>query len=314
MDTSVCLSKHILILPENQVVAMCTLACSCLVKHKELLWTVRPVVSLPSLPFFITHKVLSDLGILTEPEDYVLENIENLSKTRFAHYMYVLENIANLSKTPFAQPSLFHKYTAPQCKPGHTSVMEVMVKNVEALNKKWTKSGCDLSCLKIIPCIPVNTFSHGLPVLVKPQHVIFTSNINHFYPFLHSAPPELYSIKPLLREIGIADSLQLEHVQDMLQQVFEIFHSMEMDQRTLKSVTSTLKCLISLLKESKEKEEVIALKLDPLYLLATDKQLHHISKLVYCDNPEYQLYSLNLAETGLNLLQINDNILHIKVE
>ena len=307
-----CMSKHTLLLPDNQEVAMCDLESSCLEKHKELLWTVKPVVSLPCLPLSIPHRVLRDLGILTKPEDYVLENIDNLSKTPFAHY--VLENIANLSKTPFAQPSLFHKYTAPQCKPGHTSVMEVMVKNFEALNKEWTNGGCDLSNLRKLSCIPVNTFSPGLPVLVKPQHVIFTSNINHFYPFLHSAPPELYSIKPLLREIGIADSLQLKHVQNMLQQVFENFHSMEMDQRTLKSVTSTLKCLISLLKESKEKEEVIALKLDPLYLLATDKQLHHISKLVYCDNPEYQLYSLNLAETGLNLLQINDNILHIKVE
>ena len=253
-----CLSKHTLILPDNQEVAMCDLESSCLEKHKELLWTVKPVVSLPSLPLSIPHRVLSDLGILTKPEDYVLENIDNLSKTPFAHY--VLENIANLSKTPFAQPSLFHKYTAPQCKPGHTSLMKVMVNNFEALNEKRKNVESDLSCLKIIPCIPVNTSPHKHPVLVKPQHVIFDNTMDQFYLFLHSAPPELYSVKPLLGEIGIADSLQLEHVQVMLQLAFENFQSMEMDPRTLKSVNFALNCLKNLLKDRKEREEVVVQK------------------------------------------------------
>ena len=307
-----CLSKHPLILADNQEVVMCDLESSCLEKHKELLWTVKPVVSLPCLALSIPHRVLNNLGILTEPEDYVLENIDNLSKTPFAHY--VLENIANLSKTPFAQSSLFHKYTAPQCKPGHTSLMKVMVKNFEALNEKRKNVESDLSCLKIIPCIPVNASSHKYPVLVKPQYVIFDNTMDQFYPFLHSAPPELYSVKPLLGEIGIADSLQLEHVQVMLQLAFENFQSMEMDPRTLKSVNFALNCLKNLLKDRKEREEAVVQKLDPLYLPATDNQLHHASKLVYCNNPAYQLYSLNLAETGLYLLQIIDHILHIKEE
>ena len=280
-----CPTKYSIMLPDNQEVAMCTLEGSCQETEKELLWTVKPVVRLP-LP--ISKKVLRRLGIVTEPGDYVLENI------------------ANLSKTPFAQPSLFHKYTAPQCKPGHKTLMKVMVTNFEALNIKFKNVEIDLSCLKNCSCIPVNTLPHKLPVLVKPQHVIFTSNMDQFYPFLHSTSPELYSVKTILREIGIADSLQLEHVQVMLQLIFENFHSMEMDSRTLESVNSALDCLISLLKKSKEKEEVIAQKLDPLYLLANDNKLHHVSKLVYCDNPAYQLYSLNLTETGLYMLQIED--------
>ena len=279
-----CPTKYSIMLPDNQEVAMCTLEGSCQETEKELLWTVKPVV----LPLSISKEVLMHLGIVTEPGDYVLENI------------------ANLSKTPFAQPSLFHKYTAPQCKPGHTSLIKVMVTNFEALHKKLKNVKIDLSCLKKCSCIPVNTLPHKLPVLVKPQHVIFTSNMDQFYPFLHSAPLELYSVVTILREIGIADSLQLEHVQVMLQLVFENCHSMEMDLRTLESVNSALDCLISLLKKSKEKEEVIAQKLDPLYLLANDNKLHHVSKLVYCDNPAYQLYSLNLTETGLYMLQIED--------
>ena len=285
-----CPTKKSIMLPDNQEIAMCTLEGSCQETQKELLWTVKPVVRLP-LP--ISKKVLRHLGIVTEPGDYVLENI------------------ANLSKTPFAQPSLFHKYTAPQCKPGHTSLMKVMVKNFEALNKKLE---IDLSCLKKCSCIPVNTLPHKLPVLVKPQHVIFTSNMDQFYPFLHSAPFQLYSVEAILREIGIADSLQLEHVQVMLQLVFENFHSMEMDPRTLKSVNFALNCLKKLLKESKEKEEVVAQKLNPLYLPATDNQLHNVLKLVYCDNPAYQLYSLSLAETGLYTLKIWDNISNTKVD
>ena len=281
-----CPTKNAIKLPDNQEISLCTLEGSCLEEYRELVWTVKPVVSLPFKP--IDNYLLKNLSILTKVEDCVLENI------------------TNLSKTPFAQPSLFDRYTAPQCKPGHTSLMKVMVKNFEALNENHKNVGSDLSCLKNIPCIPVNTHSLNLPVLVKPQHVIFTSRMDQFYPFLHSAPPELYSIKSILGEIGIADSVQLEHVQVMLQQVFENSHRMEMVPRTLQSVNSALDCLISLLKKSKEKEEMVAQKLDPLYLLATDNQLHHVSSLVYCSNPEYQLYSLNLAETGLYMLQIGD--------
>ena len=297
-----CPTNNSIILPDNQEITMCTLEGSCLKKHKELLWTVKPVVNLSSetrdiefLRYFAIQSALRYLGIETEPGNYVLENINNLSETSFA------------------QPSLFHEYTAPLCKPGQTRLMEVMVKNFKFLNENHDV-GRYISCLKNIPCIPVNTHPLNLPVLVKPQHVIFDERMDIFYPFLHSAPPELYSVKPLLRKIGIADSLKFEHVQFMLQHIFEHFHSMEMDPKTLKSVNSALYCLISLLKETKEEEKVIALKLNPLYLLATDKQLHDASKLVYCDNPAYQLYSLDLAETGLYLLQIGDNMLNIKEE
>ena len=286
-----CPPKNIITLPDSHEVTMCSLAGSCLEKHKEILWTVKPVFS---LLFSTTDNILRQFGIMTKPGDYVVENI------------------ANLSNTPFAQLNLFHKYTAPECKAGQTSLMEVMMANFNILNQR-ENAGCNLSNLKKISCIPVYT-SNKLPVLVKPQHVIFTSRMDHFYPFLHSAPLELYSVKFLLKKIGIADSLQLEHVQVMLQLAFENVYSMELDPNTLKSVNCALKYLITLLKKSKEKCEVVVQKLEPLYLLATDNQLHHASKLVYCNNPAYQLYSLNLAETGLYLLQISDNILHIKEE
>ena len=275
-----CPIKNSIILPDNHEITMCTLEGSCEETQKVLLWTVKPVVR---LPLYISKKVIRYLGVVTQPENYVLENI------------------VNLSKTPFAQPNLFHKYAAPQCEPGHTSLMKVMLKNFEALNENCKES--DLSCLKNIPCIPVNTHPLNLPVLVKPQHVIFDNKMDQFYPFLHSAPFQLYSIESFLRKVGIAESVKLEHVQVMLQQVFENFHSMEMDPRTLESVNSASDYLKRLLKERKEKEEVVAQKLDPLYLLATDNQLHHTSNLVYCNNPVYQLYSPNLAETGLFMLK-----------
>ena len=289
-----CPTKNSIILPDNQEITMCTLEGSCQVKHKELLWTVKPVVRLPPS---VSMQVLRNLGVVTQPENYVLENI------------------ANLSKTPFAQSSLFHKYTAPQCKPDHTSLMEVMLKHFEALNKNRKNMGSNFSCLETIPCIPVNTHPPTFPVLVKPQHVIFDKKADQFYPFLHSAPLQLYSIVSILKEVGIAESIKLEHVQMMLQQVFdENSHSMEMVPGTLKWVNSALDCLISLLKESKSKKEVVAQKLDPLYLLAADNQLHHVSNLVYCDNPAYQFYSLNLAETGLYMLKIWGTISSIQVE
>ena len=287
-----CPTNNSIKLPDNQEIAMCTLQGSCLKKHKELLWTAKPAVSLPFQP--IANYLLRHLAIHTEPGNCVLENI------------------SNLSKTIFAQQSLFHKYTAPKCNPRQTGLMEVMVKHFKFLNDKHKNVRWYLSFLKNIPCIPVNTHPLNLPVLVKPQHVIFDKKTDIFYPFLHSAPLELYSVKSLLSEIGVADSLQFEHVQFVLQHIFENVHSMEMNPGTQESINSALYCLMSLLKETKEKDKVIAQKLNPLYLLATDKQLHNVSKLVYCDNPAYQLYSLNLAETGLHLLQIRNIALNIK--
>ena len=276
----------------SEEIPMCKLSGACLKEHKQLVWTVRPVVALPIVSMTSVKDVLIQLNVQLEPSGDI-----------------VLENIKNITRTPFSNSDLFHNYTAVQRKGDQTSLMDVMSENFTFLQLRWKQDGLDISGLRTMPCIPVNATDH-FPVLVEPHRVVFSSyaDMKHYYPFLHSVPSEIYHAKELLEAVGVESSLQLQHMQTVLYLAFKVSATLELDPTTSEIVKHTLKKLSSLLKENNEDktmkmgENAIAEKLDPLYLPATDNKLHHVSSLVYCDRHAYKRYCPSLVGTNLFLL------------
>ena len=253
----------------KEEIPLCKLSGSCLTRSKEVVWTVVPIVSVTAQT---ERSVLQGLGINVEP------NIRD-----------VVSNIKTLSKTSFADPQQFIKYTCPQCKKGQRSLIDVMSKIFEFLISHLAQ--LTTSELKDIPCIPVYVFGNDeqLPVLVEPYRVVFhdVTKMQPFYPFIHSLPNSLYFAKELLDRLDVKGSLQLKHMQIVLESVSVMSGGMELEPNSLDTISHAVKQLDSFLKQNKTEssqmgEEALAEVLDPLYLPGTDKRMHHVESLVYC--------------------------------
>ena len=222
---------------------MCKLSGAYLQKHRELVWTVRPVVALPIVDMNSLKDVLAHLNVELEPSGDI-----------------VLENIKNITRTPFSKSGLFHNYTAVQRKGDQTSLMKVMSENFKYLQQKWKQNGFDVSDLREMPCIPVNAIGQftalvgQFPVLGKPHCAVFSdaTTMKHYYPFLHSVPDDIYHAKQLLKAVGVEESLQIQHMRTVLHLAFEVSATMELDPTTFEIVKYALKKLSSMLKENNE--------------------------------------------------------------
>ena len=279
------------ILVDNEEVPLCKLSGSCLPSHADLVWTVHQVVSVREKA---EEHVLKGLGICIKPTiKDVLMNIEHLAKTRFA------------------DPQLFMKYTAPHHKAGQKELTTVMTTIFEYLQK----SEEDVSELKALPCVPVYAISTQepinagqYPVLIKPHCVVLRpkEDTQPYYPFIHSAPEILYRAKYLLGKLGVQDSLQLKHMQVVLETAYKTAGSMELEPNTKNVVKYAVHEIQSLLKRNnKEKrlrmgEEALIKQLDPLYLSGADKRMHHVNSLVYVRG-KYRV-DFHLDNTGMYLL------------
>ena len=265
----------------GEEIPLCKLSGSCLTPAKDLVWAVVPIVSVSTEQ----QHVLKNLGIHIEPKVHD-----------------VMKNITLLSKTAFANPAHFMKYTAPHRKESQTNLMDVVSNIFKFL--QTVQSQIDLSELKTIPCIPVHVITDEsggqFPVLVEPYCVVCrdVKETKPYYPFIHSVPSRLYVAKELLDALGVENSLQLRHMQIVLESAFKFSNGMKLEPNTLEVVHCAVRELESLLQKNKhEKEETIVKKLTPLYLSGSDKRMHHVDSLVYT-----RIRDINLCGTNLYLL------------
>ena len=275
------------VVSSTKEIPLCKLSGSCTKKYKDILWMVKPIVSVSES----NEKLLQQLQICIQPS-----------------VRDVIIGIKTLSKICFADATLFTKYTAPQCKPGQTELTTVMTKVFEYLQN----TAGDVSELKPLPCIPVFALSDEdsgqYPVLVKPQCVVFrpSNEMKQYYPFIHSVNNNLYRVKEILEKLGVEDSVQLRHMQIVLESAFQATGNMELDPNTGNVVSCAVRGIKMLLTNNKENkrfqmgERALAEQLDPLYLSGTDKRMHPVDSLVYC--PGMKRDNIDLTGTDLFLL------------
>ena len=285
------------ILPKG--IDMTKLAGAALDEHSSLLWTVKPIVYLPCNRLVEWHEnLLAHLQVTTSPS-----------------VADVTANLLTIAKSHFANLELFDR--CPQyCRlpENATGLLKVMLRHFEFLNT----TSADHQLLSSLSCIPVYATpnqsvmapNQSVPVvLVKPNHALTNRDAQEYYPFLHCIPNELASVLPLLQQIGVKSSFELEHMRIALENAYKCSDQLQLEFNTADKVAKVIERLYTMLEQvrraGKVGDEDIVSALKPLYLPSSEGKLVCTSKLVYCDSIIYKICELDrLAEVGLFLLHL----------
>ena len=249
-----------------------------------VLWTVKPIVSLPDDQY-----LLQQLSVCTEP----------LSSD-------VVKNLCNIcTNSQFTDVSHFDKYHDHLRPPENGKPLSsVFLMHLYFLQMKGLTSN-DLCTLQNLPCIPVYASpDSSIPsdiVLVKPQAVLTTNSAADYYPFLHQLPDEFSYLINLLERIGVKKELNLKHMQMVLESAYKCSGGKEIDPNTNKCVVKALKFIYKMLRELKEDENRKTLNeeqlLSPLYLPSRSGTLILSTHLLYHDEPYFYGRNLDLGAT-----------------
>ena len=266
-----------------------------------LVWTVKPVVSLPNMDYLKQQEYdnfLEKLGVTTCPE-----------------VNDVYTNILNVSKTGLANFKLFDKYDLKYiCDTEDQDTLiitDVIVKSLQYLFRK--KANDLLQNLRMIPCIPVHASSCSTenyikqPVLVKPIQVVryISPEDRHLFPYLHSLPTCLNIINEELDIIGVCQNISIPNIQHLLETIYLEFNDRELDPNSEACVRKAIVKLYVFLKEISKPQVV-----NPLYLpalVAPQKKQYSLkdsTSLVFIDSNRYQDQDLTFDNTPYSLFQL----------
>ena len=281
--------------------ALTTLQGAAVAEHKNLLWTVRPIVQLPYLADYYHKHVLQSLHVILTPSvDDVVANIKNITHSKFSG-ISLLDNYPKECNRP----------------KGSIGVIDVILRNFQYLiNHPPTAD--HLEKLSNSNCIPVYTdpkadiaFKSNFVALMKPQCVLSTLDAEEYFPFLHKLPAELSAVTQLLESIGVSSRLELKHFRIVLETAFNNSCGLKLEPNTTKVMRRAIRGLYTMLKEKKRQtyprrmsDAEISKELTPLYLPTAEGKLHLSKSLVYCDISSYKHIKVNLLGTDLRILSI----------
>ena len=288
----------------STVIDMTKLCGAVLLKKSQLVWTVKSVIKLPTLPYSTNkgtaNELYKALGVIRSPNpEDVIHNILNISRTRFSHF------------------SLLDKYTSDcrtQKQPLSTLSSEHLLLKVLRKNFEFLKDSeaillqDSLQQLTDATCIPVcregTTIGISEPVLVLPQQVIASSpeEVRMFQPFINPLPDCLYSAVPgVLSVLAVVTNVQTSHIRLALETAYEHIQQ-PLDPNTKNALKYLLRKLYSLLQDSELHSD--AATLQPLYLLNTEDQLVESKYLLYKDRSHYKQHWFNLSSLPYSLFSL----------
>ena len=297
----------------SDVVQLTSLARAADYKDYRLVWTVKPVVHLPSYP---EHSFQ-----LAKQKRHALLQFLRVSKTTTET---VVKNIKNISSTRFADFHNFETYSCPKRPKDGEYIEDVLSENLEFLRDFSSLNvHVDLSPLKNVPCIPVcaegniNAIVH--PVLVKPVQVIALASelVCQFMPFLNRLPNDLYSFLPhVLAPIGVEQEIMLKHVQGALETIHTCTELQPLDVNTQKAVQNLIRKLYELLNNQQKSANSKSICEKTLYLPNSDYILVDSRTLLYQDSEHFRKKALDFKESKYSELHLlvhkNDVISHYR--
>ena len=268
-------------------------------EHHRLIWTIKPVVRLPSYPEYSIHLVrqkrstlLSSLKVASVTAEEVVQNIQNISSTKFSDFQN------------------FQKYSCGKPPTDGEGLLEIVSQNYEFLKDPRNFSHVNLSPLKDIPCIPVcaegNIDVVACPVLVKPLQVIAlaSDSICEFMPFLTRLPNQFYSILPsILAEIGVEQAVMLKHVQGALETIHKCTDQ-QLDVNSQRAVKSLIRKLYELLQNQRSSSDSKSIFDKVLYLPNSKNTLVDSRTLLYQDSEHFRKKNLDLEASRYSELHL----------
>ena len=267
---------------------------------RNLVWTRKPVVSLPRLSYY--HLKLSNLQWAAKEAKF-LKHLQVCIKPQCAD---VVSNIAAIASSHFSDFKLFDTYTK-ECKGKLEGlVFEVLVDCFTYLQENDC-SETDMLILKDIQCIPVcsdGSVTNSSPVLVKPLQVIIYNHeeIATFVPFLNPLPVCLYPVyHNMLERIGV----QREICFDSIRTALEVMHKHvenPLDVNTIKALKLIIKKLYLCLQHSTECLSVSSQVV--LYLPNGNKELVESTRLLYNDKENYKSVDFDLSHLPFSFLSL----------
>ena len=266
-----------------------------------LIWTVKPVVSLPNMEYLKQqdyNNFLKNLGVTTCPE-----------------VNDVYTNILNVSKTGLANFKLFEKYDLKyicDIKDQDTlTITDVIVKSLQYLFRK--KANNLLQNLQMISCIPVHASSSNTeyyikqPVLVKPIQVVryLSPEDKNLFPYLHSLPTCLNIVNEELDIIGVCQNISIANIQYLLETMYLQFNDRDLDPNNEVCVRKAIMKLFVVLKDIHIPQVIKPLYL-PALLASKNNQysLKDSTNLVFIDSDRYKGQDLTFVNTPYSLFQL----------
>ena len=294
---------------DRTAIDMTKLRGAALFEQSRLVWTVKPVVRLPSPNYFsilagIKNEFYKALGVITipSPED-VIHNILNISRTRFSHFSLFDKYTTNCQTPEEAQS----RYTSTS----EHLLLEVLQSNFEFLMKAKRCPERGLKQLTNSACVPVCSQGNNVrirkPVLVMPLQVIASGaeEVKKFRPFISPLPSCLYSVLPrVLSVLGVDTSIQLGHIRIALETAHKCIRQ-PLDPNTKDTIRSLLRKLHSLLRDTDSSTLAKNIgALQPLYLPNAEHKLVDSTFLLFNDRTYYKHNTFNLSSSPYSLFSL----------
>ena len=274
------------------------------IKYGELVWTVKPVIRLPTVQKDMSRKLSENfktfLRINTPPTvQEVVQNVYNISETRFSRFD-LFDN--------YPEDCRMKKRTRPDQSDEveeKSLLLTVMCKNFDYLRSNYCHEGsldklCGVTCIPV--CVEGKTSDISCPVLVKPLQVLASSTETpkHFRPLLNPLPDDLYSVLPgLLSVLGVQSDIHLEHVRFALETASTFRQPLDVN------TESTVRHLLIKLYHLLQTVSPTAMpSLSPLYLPTTEHQLIDSQLVLYHDSRYFEKGHFDLSKVPYALLSL----------
>ena len=264
----------------------------------SLIWTVKPVVTLPVPSYMYFRSSEQYLHLLRSLNVTLRPNIED-----------VFQNLINVSRTGLAKFELFHRYNSAYTVKKETGrvCIEVIIKQCFDYLFEC-KADEQLKNLQTVPCIPVSaiktmnplTVIHQ-PVLVKPLQVVryIPDDCSHLFPYLHIVPNFLVGYHNL-KALGVSDNITVKTIQYLLQTIYEQFSNKKLDPNCETTVREAVIKMHHLLLNMKCSIKDIS----PLYYPNSKGCLVDSTGLIFVDSTRYRTGIYDFSGLLYSLFQL----------
>ena len=265
----------------------------------SIVWTIKPVVSLPyPYPLVFRSKdeyndTLGKLGVTIKP------SVED-----------VYQNLINVSKTGLADFSLFENrpdYVRKGDDNEQVSIKDVIKQSLNYLFEN--KANNYLRQLAAVPCIPVSAYSASYgdidkPVLVKPLQVVkhISEKYQSLFPYVHKLPSFMNALNDGnvdLELIGVSESITIKTMQHMLEFMYQQYSNSQFDPNNIRRVKKAILKIHELCKDSTAVHDIA-----PLYYPNEAHQLIETTKLYFIDSDRYKNLTFLKSKYTYSLFQL----------